>query len=71
MLNVFQINDAIDSIQKEADKTSLNFINSIKLQHPYFQAINLKIDTIITNQNIEQFKSINEKIKLDEQNVCA
>lgn len=66
MLNVFQINDAIDSIQKEADKTSLNFINSIKLQHPYFQAINLKIDTIITNQNIEQFKTINEKIKLDD-----
>jgi lipopolysaccharide export system permease protein len=46
MLNVFQIYDAVDSVQKNGGKTVLNFVQSYKYDHPYFQAINFKNDTM-------------------------
>ncbi|MBI1837928.1 MAG: LptF/LptG family permease [Flavobacteriia bacterium] len=38
MLNVFQMKVAIDSIQKNADKTTNNFLNSLKNDHLFFAA---------------------------------
>jgi lipopolysaccharide export system permease protein len=45
MLNVFQINRMIDSIQKEADKISSSFLTSLKMEHLYYQAKAFKEDT--------------------------
>jgi lipopolysaccharide export system permease protein len=39
MLNVFQINYAIDSIQKNGREVIDNFLRSMKNDHPYFQSI--------------------------------
>jgi lipopolysaccharide export system permease protein len=36
MFNVFQINEAVDSIQKQTNKILLNFNQSLKTNHPYF-----------------------------------
>ena len=49
MLNVFQINYAIDSIQNEGTRVISNFIKALRNEHPYFQALKLKIDTINTS----------------------
>jgi lipopolysaccharide export system permease protein len=49
MLNVFQINYAIDSIQNEGARVISNFIKALRNEHPYFQALKLKIDTINTS----------------------
>jgi lipopolysaccharide export system permease protein len=38
MLNVFQISEAKDSMQRQADLTQANFTLSIKNHHPYFQS---------------------------------
>lgn len=45
MLNVFQINEARDSMQRMADKTLDNFTLSMKNDHPYFQSLHYKPDT--------------------------
>lgn len=39
MLNVFQLNDAVDSVQKQSRGIVNNFLESIKNDHPYFQAL--------------------------------
>lgn len=49
MLNVFQINYAIDSIQNEGARVISNFIKALRNEHPYLQALKLKIDTINTS----------------------
>ena len=46
MLNVFQIYNAIDSVQKNGGTTIINFLQSYKYDHPYFQAINFKKDSM-------------------------
>lgn len=46
MLNAFQIYAAIDSVQKNGVTTLLNFLQSYKYDHPYFQAINFKKDSM-------------------------
>lgn len=40
MLNVFQINDALDSIQRSSSDIIANFLLSVKNDHPYFMAYN-------------------------------
>ncbi len=40
MLNVFQINDALDSIQDNAKTVMDNFLQNVKNDHPYFIALN-------------------------------
>ena len=52
MLNVFQIDRAIDSIQNEGSKVISNFVKALRNEHPYFQALNLKVDTT-NNSGIE------------------
>lgn len=63
MLNVFQINNAIDSVQASSEKIVSNFHKSIANDHPYLVALNyqnklatdsLKIpkDTTISNETI-------------------
>jgi lipopolysaccharide export system permease protein len=42
MLNVFQIYDAVDSVKKNIQQVSGNFLKSIKLDHIYFQAKEFK-----------------------------
>jgi lipopolysaccharide export system permease protein len=42
MLNVFQINDAKDSMQKLNNLTLDNFVMSMKNDHPYFQSLHFK-----------------------------
>lgn len=49
MLNVFQINNAIDSIQNEGSRVISNFVKALRNEHPYFQALKLKIDTLNTS----------------------
>jgi lipopolysaccharide export system permease protein len=39
MLNVFQLNEAVDSVQKQSRGIVNNFLESIKNDHPYFQAL--------------------------------
>jgi lipopolysaccharide export system permease protein len=46
MLNVFQIYHEIDSVQKNGGTTLLNFLQSYKYDHPYFQAIYFKKDSM-------------------------
>lgn len=66
MLNVFQINDAIDSVQAEADKVMQNFVTSIKMDHGYFQAKAFKPDTLRTGGNLQPLTtSIPKVIYLD------
>ena len=52
MLNVFQINDAIDSIQIEANNVIGNFLKSLKMDHAYYQAVEYKGDTIKPNPTL-------------------
>ena len=40
MLNVFQINDALDSIRRSSADIIANFLLSVKNDHPYFMAYN-------------------------------
>ncbi len=54
MLNVFQISAAIDSIIDNGNKISENFLLSLKNDHPYFQSINYKNDSL--NKNIDNTK---------------
>lgn len=46
MLNVFQINTATDSLQKEAFRVQKNFLNGLTSQHPYFIAKNYAENTL-------------------------
>ena len=43
MLNVFQINQAVDSIKKSILAIKQNFLESTKNDHPYFQAKNFQV----------------------------
>lgn len=43
MLNVFQLGDAIDSLQKKADDVTQNFVNSAKMEQITFQSEKYKI----------------------------
>jgi lipopolysaccharide export system permease protein len=45
MLNVFQINDAKDSLQRMANATLKNFTQTLKNEHPYFQSMTF-VDTL-------------------------
>lgn len=57
MLNVFQIKDALDSIQRTANGILKNFVQNIKMDHPYFLAHSFeeqsKKDTI-TDPELQQ-----------------
>lgn len=46
MLNVFQIYHAVDSVKTNGGTIVNNFLQSLKNDHPYFQAMNFKQDTI-------------------------
>ncbi|PCJ29905.1 MAG: permease [Moraxellaceae bacterium] len=48
MLNVFQINYTLDSIQKNANSIVENFLKNLKADHPYFIAKNFKVNSKIT-----------------------
>lgn len=50
MLNVFQIYGELDSVQRLGGQTILNFMQSLKNDHSYFQAIHFKVDTL--NQGV-------------------
>jgi lipopolysaccharide export system permease protein len=50
MLNVFQIDYAMDSIQKNANEILQNFKTNVKSSHPYYQAKNFKD---LNRKNIE------------------
>lgn len=45
MLNVFQINYTLDSIQKNANGIVENFLKNLKADHPYFIAKNFKVNS--------------------------
>lgn len=45
MLNVFQINEAEDSMQRVADKSLESFVQSLKNDHAFFQSTRYKPDT--------------------------
>lgn len=64
MLNVFQINDAIDSVQFEADKVMKNFVTSIKMDHGYYQAKAYKPDSLNIGNNLKELTGIPEIIEL-------
>lgn len=49
MLNVFQINMVVDSIQKEGGKVLANFTKSLENEHPYFQSANFDENSIAHN----------------------
>lgn len=51
MLNVFQLSEAQDSIQREIEKTETGFTTSIKNDHPFFMAQAYRPDSIL-NQNL-------------------
>ena len=65
MLNVFQINEAIDSIQREADNVLENFLKSSKNEYLYFQSKDFVSATINTDPNIQQIQPLNEVIVFD------
>lgn len=46
MYNVFQINHAVDSIQKQSNSVMSNFVEGLKSSHPYFQARKFKPDAM-------------------------
>lgn len=46
MLNVFQINDALDSIGNNAKKVMENFLLNIKNDHPYFSSLTYEENTV-------------------------
>lgn len=46
MFNVFQINDVVDSIQKQTTSVLTNFLEGMKSSHPYFQARKFTPDSL-------------------------
>jgi lipopolysaccharide export system permease protein len=59
MWNVFQINTALDSIQKSAMNIRQNFLKSFKMEHIYYQSKTLKVNPKM--QDTSSFK--NKKTK--------
>lgn len=51
MLNVFQINYTLDSIQKNAQGIVENFLKNLKADHPYFIAKNFTINSKATERD--------------------
>ncbi len=60
MLNVFQMEEAIDSIQNNTNSIIRNFLNSLKNDHLYFAARKFKQD--IRNSNAPRLISADEKL---------
>jgi lipopolysaccharide export system permease protein len=59
MLNVFQIQYTIDSIQKSGDAIIDNFLKSIKNNHPYLNAYSFLENTELNkDENIKEFNLI-------------
>lgn len=54
MLNVFQIYHAVDSVKVNGGKIVDNFLQSLKNDHSYFQAIHFREDTLNNNLNIKK-----------------
>ena len=65
MLNVFQINHAIDSIQKDGNKVITNFIKAHRNEYGFFQAHNLKIDTLNRSGEINHQTYVKDTYYLD------
>ncbi len=63
MLNVFQIREALDSIQIEADKVIYNFLAGLKSESSFFTANRFKVDT--TNTNLTRITPIKTTFYLD------
>lgn len=61
MFNVFQLNQAVDSIQKQTFQVLLNFNQSLKTNHPYFllQGMNTNVNP---KNGIDSFSKSNSKI---------
>lgn len=55
MLNVFQIYDAVDSLNQNKGSIVNNFLLSLKNDHPYLQSLNYKPDTLHTD-NLDDIK---------------
>jgi lipopolysaccharide export system permease protein len=68
MMNVFQMQYAIDSIQKEADKMSTNFSMNIAHESLFTNARLFKGDTITKTDNISQIKPTENVIYVDSLN---
>lgn len=51
MLNVFQINYTLDSIQKNAEGIVENFLKNLKADHPYFIAKNFNMNSKIVERD--------------------
>lgn len=51
MLNVFQINYTLDSIQKNANSIVENFLKNLKADHPYFIAKNFVLNSKIAESD--------------------
>ncbi len=60
MLNVFQINMVVDSIQKEGGKVLANFTKSLENEHPYFQSANF--DENLISHNTSGAEEIERKL---------
>lgn len=71
MLNVFQINHAVDSINKSSMAIILNFLESIKNDHPYFMAKNYQENTkqvpstIIAPNSTIKFNKLSKQEKIN------
>lgn len=65
MLNVFQINHAIDSIQNDGNKVITNFIKAHRNEYGFFQAHNLKIDTLNRSGEINYQTYVKDTYYLD------
>ncbi len=65
MLNVFQIYSAIDSIKINGQQISNNFLQSLKNDHPYFQAYYFKPDSLNANNENKKDTIISELIEFD------
>jgi lipopolysaccharide export system permease protein len=65
MLNVFQLNHAIDSMQQSANEVMANFSKSIKNEHIYFQSSNFKNLSSASTGNAPIVKAADETIHLD------
>ncbi len=52
MMNVFQLDETMDSVQRETRKILDNFSSSICNAHPYFQVQQLKDPKIISDTNV-------------------
>ena len=65
MLNVFQINYAVDSIQKEGQKIIENFVKSHRSEHGFIPSLSFKPDTISHDGEVIKQKSITQTFYLD------